>query len=118
MARKDKQSGTSGQPALRVVGTPAEARAQAQQVKAQAVAQQAQASQVQQTGEGIFSDKRSGRDRREDSVQVPDPRRQNPERRRGKPQAAWWLERDYVESHHFVQKAARTLPHGDEPTVD
>jgi hypothetical protein len=116
MARKDKQAGVGGQPALRVVGSPAEARAQAQQAKAQALAQQAEASQAQQV-EGIFSDKRSGRDRREDTVHVPDPRRQNPERRRGKPQAAWWLERDYVESHHFVQKATRGM-HGDEPTVD
>lgn len=35
-------------------------------------------------------------------------------------QAAWWLERDYVESHHFVQKSSssRTRKRDDTPGKD
>ena len=55
----------------------------------------------------IFGEKRSGRDRREDEEPVSDSRRQASERRtRAVKQTAWWLERDYVESHHFVQKSS------------
>lgn len=56
---------------------------------------------------GIFGEKRSGRDRREDEEPVSDSRRRASERRtRAVKQTAWWLERDYVESHHFVQKSS------------
>jgi hypothetical protein len=63
----------------------------------------------------IFEDRRSGRDRREEAAksaraagQARDPTpRASSERRRGQvKQDAWWLERDYVESHHFVQKSS------------
>lgn len=70
--------------------------------------------------EQIFGDKRSGRDRREEAGAADDSRRTNAaDRRRGNGaagQGAWWLERDYVESHHFVQKAAspRARSQGDE----
>lgn len=59
--------------------------------------------------DSIFGDKRSGGDRRTDhSVSPADPRRSNAERRRtGRTsKTAWWLERDYVESHHFLQKSS------------
>ena len=61
----------------------------------------------------IFDDTRSGRDRRLDSAPVDDPRRKNPDRRRGKIKGAWWLERDYVESHHFVQTPRSRHHEGD-----
>jgi len=116
MARKDKQASTGAQPVLRVVGSPAEAR---EQSRANAQAQQAAEVPAARRGEGIFNDNRSGRDRREESAPVNDPRRQNPERRRGKSQAAWWLERDYVESHHFVQRSASSRGmQPDEPPAD
>ena len=61
------------------------------------------------TGETMFGDKRSGRDRREDEEPVSESRRQANERRtRAVKQTAWWLERDYVESHHFVQKSSNS----------
>ena len=58
--------------------------------------------------EAIFGDKRSGWDRRKQQVSVTESRREVSDRRktgRGA-QLAWWLERDYVESHHFVQKSS------------
>ena len=60
--------------------------------------------------ESIFGDKRSGRDRREAQASVTESRRTVSDRRKAGrgTQAAWWLERDYVESHHFVQKSAST----------
>lgn len=56
----------------------------------------------------MFGENRSGRDRREDEGPTEDSRRvSTSERRKGNvKQAAWWLERDYVESHHFVQKSS------------
>jgi hypothetical protein len=66
-------------------------------------------------GQRIFEDKRSGRDRREEAAKAAraagqaqdSTARASSERRRGQVrQEAWWLERDYVESHHFVQKAS------------
>ena len=59
--------------------------------------------------DAIFGDKRSGVDRRADQSVSPDEtRRSNAERRRTNrtSKTAWWLERDYVESHHFLQKSA------------
>jgi hypothetical protein len=56
----------------------------------------------------IFGDKRSGRDRREgEQVSGDEVRRSNTERRKAgrASKTAWWLERDYVESHHFLQKS-------------
>lgn len=86
MASKDKDS-RPPRPGLKVVGRGAPDQPPA--------------------AEAIFSDKRSGRDRREEPGAKPDSRRSSPERRKGNvQQGAWWLERDYVESHHFVQKSA------------
>jgi phage tail tape-measure protein len=69
--------------------------------------------------ESIFGDKRSGRDRREQQTSVTESRRQVSDRRKAGrgAQAAWWLERDYVESHHFVQKSssAKTRKRDDTP---
>lgn len=67
----------------------------------------------------IFGDKRSGRDRRDLEVSVDDTRRQRSDRRTRAVAAktSWWLERDYVESHHFVQKAARLHRMGDEESA-
>jgi len=69
--------------------------------------------------EGIFGDKRSGRDRREQQASVTESRRTASDRRKAGrgTQAAWWLERDYVESHHFVQKSssAKTRKRDDTP---
>ena len=60
-------------------------------------------------GEAMFGDKRSGRDRREDEEPVSESRRQASERRTcAVKQTAWWLDRDYVESHHFVQKSSNS----------
>lgn len=59
--------------------------------------------------ESIFGDKRSGRDRRgTQQVSVVESRRTVSDRRKAgrASKAAWWLERDYVESHHFVQKSS------------
>jgi hypothetical protein len=66
--------------------------------------------------QGIFVDRRTGRDRREEAAKAAraagqvaqsSPPRASSERRRGQvKQDAWWLERDYVESHHFVQKSS------------
>jgi len=59
--------------------------------------------------EAIFGDNRSGRDRREEAGQTHDSRRKatSDRRQRGRGQkSSWWLERDYVESHHFVQKSS------------
>lgn len=73
----------------------------------------AAASGPGEASQAIFSDRRSGRDRRDEAAKAaaakPDkgPPRSTAERRRGKvKQEAWWLERDYVESHHFVQKSS------------
>ncbi|MCG3169623.1 MAG: hypothetical protein CALGDGBN_01145 [Pseudomonadales bacterium] len=57
--------------------------------------------------EAIFGDKRTGQDRRGGSKPIDDNRRKAGERRKAGTgaQATWWLERDYVESHHFVQKS-------------
>lgn len=122
MARKDKIASSGNQPVLTLVGTPAEVRAAARAAQAaQAAETTAAAARSEGSGhaEGIFSDSRSGRDRREEGPQVDDPRRQNAERRSSKPQSAWWLRRDYVESHHFVQKGG-VAPgmHGDDPTTE
>ena len=66
------------------------------------------------SGVTIFDETRSGRDRRLDSAPVDDPRRKNPDRRAGKKmKGAWWLERDYVESHHFVQTPRGRHHEGD-----
>lgn len=69
--------------------------------------------------ESIFGDKRSGWDRRKQQVSVTESRRALSDRRKAGrgAQAAWWLERDYVESHHFVQKSssARTRKRDDTP---
>lgn len=58
--------------------------------------------------EAIFSDKRSGRDRRELQAKIGDSRRKAgvDRRQRTRARTSWWLERDYVESHHFVQKSS------------
>ena len=68
----------------------------------------------QRPPEDLFGEKRSGRDRREEQAPVVDPRREaTSERRRAAlKQATWWLERDYVESHHFVQKASASRTRG------
>lgn len=70
--------------------------------------------------EAIFGDKRSGRDRREQQTSVTESRRTVSDRRKAGrgAQAAWWLERDYVESHHFVQKSSSSRPRkrDDTPT--
>ena len=72
--------------------------------------------------EGIFGDKRSGRDRREAQASVTESRRTVSDRRKAGrgTQTAWWLERDYVESHHFVQKSAsaKARKRDDTPTGD
>ena len=54
----------------------------------------------------MFSDPRSGKDRRETRGQANDPRRVNGERRRSKRNSAWWLEKSYVDAHHFSVKSA------------
>lgn len=58
--------------------------------------------------QSVFGDKRTGQDRREEAKPIPENRRKPGDRRKaGKgAQASWWLERDYVESHHFVQKSS------------
>lgn len=74
----------------------------------------------------IFDDVRSGRDRRDVEAAaagrtVDESKRAASERRRGQvKQDAWWLDRDYVESHHFVQKAAggRGRKSDDEPNSE
>jgi hypothetical protein len=110
MARKDSVfGGGASQPVLKVVRTTADARPAPLEAVAPPVPH----------AEAMFSDKRSGRDRREEAPQVDDPRRQNAERRSNKQKSAWWLERDYVESHHFVQKAASAAGlHGDDPSTN
>jgi len=69
-------------------------------------------------GESMFGDKRSGQDRRADSEPIAENRRKAGDRRKQRTgtQASWWLERGYVESHHFVQKStgARNQPPDDE----
>jgi hypothetical protein len=90
MARKGRDEKSGKEPALKVVGGEP--------------AQPAPAPPPQP--EVIFHDARSGRDRREEAGKVEDSRRQSSERRSRKLKGAWWLERDYVESHHFVQKSA------------
>jgi hypothetical protein len=76
---------------------------------------EASATRSADSAQAIFSDRRSGRDRREEAAKAAaaaarpekDPPRSATERRRGQvKQEAWWLERDYVESHHFVQKSS------------
>jgi len=58
-------------------------------------------------GEAIFREQRSGRDRREGEQTVEQESRGGADRRkRGVKQSSWWLERDYVESHHFVQNSS------------
>jgi len=72
--------------------------------------------------ESVFGDKRSGRDRREAQTSVTESRRTVSDRRKAGrgTQAAWWLERDYVESHHFVQKSSssRSRKRDDTPGGD
>lgn len=69
-------------------------------------------------GDPMFGDKRSPRDRREENLPTAENRRKSGERRKagGRTQTAWWLERGYVESHHFVQKstASRETPAEDD----
>ena len=56
----------------------------------------------------IFSDPRSGKDRRETRGEASDPRRVNGERRRSKRNPEWWLETSYVDAHHFAVKSANS----------
>jgi len=59
--------------------------------------------------DSIFGDKRSGRDRREEMQPfTEESRRGTGDRRKTgrSSKAAWWLERDYVETHHFLQKSS------------
>ncbi len=57
--------------------------------------------------EPMFGDKRSGQDRRADGEPIAENRRKAGDRRKPRTgtQVSWWLERGYVESHHFVQKS-------------
>ena len=54
-------------------------------------------------GREVFSDPRSGRDRREERGNVNDPRRVNGERRKTNRNKAWWLEKSYVDAHYFSE---------------
>ena len=53
------------------------------------------------TGGSIFDDVRSGRDRRDELAIGSGLPRSAADRRRGKVDSAWWLERGYVDSHVF-----------------
>jgi hypothetical protein len=48
----------------------------------------------------VFADPRSGNDRRRGRGSIDDSRRGSGERRRSRPGGAWWLGRNYVESHY------------------
>ncbi len=72
-----------GKPTLKVVDKPQAAPASA--------------------GKEVFSDPRSGRDRREELGNVSDPRRVNGERRKTNRNKAWWLEKSYVDAHYFSE---------------
>ncbi len=67
----------------------------------------------------VFSDMRSGQDRREESEPIPENRRKAGDRRKAgaRTRSEWWLDRGYVESHHFVQKSSgsREQTTEDEP---
>src|SRR5262245_35484106 len=105
MARKNRDEKTGKEPALKVVGAPENG--------------EAPAPPAPPVPEAIFHDKRSGRDRREDEGNVEDSRRQaTAERRTSKMKGAWWLARDYVESHHFVQKSSSSRRRREDKSSD
>ena len=81
--QKDPQP-PKGKPALKVVGS-------------------ASVSNPSVQAGGVFSDPRSGRDRREERGAVDDPRRVNGERRKTNRNKAWWLEKSYVDAHYFSE---------------
>ncbi|MFM7275846.1 MAG: hypothetical protein ACKO4A_18720 [Gammaproteobacteria bacterium] len=68
--------------------------------------------------EEIFLDRRSGRDRRDLRADAESSRSDRSDRRAGIPalgrsalaNGAWWLQRGYVDSHHFVENASTLSP--------
>jgi hypothetical protein len=105
-----KQAPNAGNSAIKPADAAGQGKAPATNGKAAPANPKAAASHASRPDPGMFEDKRTGKDRRLLVMrQVMNSRREAGERRRAvMKQSTWWLQRDYVESHHFVQKSSRS----------